>query len=190
MTPAGSSASQREGDHALLHAWQRGDADAARRLVERYTSTLLRFFAAHVHESAADLVQQTWAACVAKHDRIEVQLPFRAFLFGVARKELLMYLRRHYRRQREAEPQLDGAALDTSPSQRVARLERSRALQQAVQALPPEARMIVQLAYWEELPLEQIAMVLEVPVGTVKSRLFRARGLLRDAMEQRSPPTA
>ena len=65
----------------------------------------------------------------------------------------------------------------------VLRAEERRQVQRAVDALPEKYRVVVLLYYMEELPLAQIASVLRVPEGTVKSRLYQARKLLRQQLE-------
>ena len=65
----------------------------------------------------------------------------------------------------------------------VLRAEERRQVQRAVDTLPEKYRVVVLLYYMEELPLEQIASVLHIPSGTVKSRLHQARKLLRQQLE-------
>jgi RNA polymerase sigma-70 factor (ECF subfamily) len=173
-----------EDDFALLRAWRSGDAGAGDRLVERHFDRLYRFFRAHVDDGIADLVQRTWTACVEKRDRIPEGVKFRAFLFGVAHKELLMHLRKHYRGQRAmTKVAASAAAPVTTPSQAVAVREQEQLLRWALGRIPMDSRLALELFYWEELSIDEVAGVLEVPSGTVKSRLHRARSQLREAME-------
>lgn len=72
-----------------------------------------------------------------------------------------------------------GHELGETPSQVVAMREEQRFLLVALQRLPLEIQMAVELHYWEQVPEREIAEVLEIPQGTVKSRLFRGRELLR-----------
>ena len=59
-----------------------------------------------------------------------------------------------------------------------------RALVQALQGMPVELQIVLELYYWEELSVDEVAAAVEVPPGTVKSRLFRGRQLLREALER------
>jgi RNA polymerase sigma-70 factor (ECF subfamily) len=173
-----------EDDFALLRAWRSGDTPAGDSLVERHFDRLYRFFRAHVDDGIADLVQRTWTACVEKRDRIPDGVKFRAFLFGVAHKELLMYLRKHYRGQRAmTKVAASEAAPVTTPSQAVAVREQEQLLRWALRRIPMDSRLALELFYWEELSVDEVAGVLEIPSGTVKSRLHRARTQLREAME-------
>ena len=65
----------------------------------------------------------------------------------------------------------------------VLRAEERRQVQRAVDTLPEKYRVVVLLYYMEELPLAQIASLLHIPSGTVKSRLYQARKLLRQQLE-------
>ena len=77
----------------------------------------------------------------------------------------------------------DETELTDSIETEVLRAEERRQVQRAVDTLPEKYRVVVLLYYMEELPLAQIASVLRVPEGTVKSRLHQARKLLRQQLE-------
>jgi RNA polymerase sigma factor (sigma-70 family) len=173
-------------DRELLAAWAAGDARAGETFVERHFDGLYRFFANHVDHEIADLVQRTFVACIAKRDRFPEHVSVRAFLYGIAHKELLMTLRK-LAREREAVRAVAGdQGRPTSPSTVVALREEERLLAIAVQRLPLELQILIELFYWEELSVADVALVLELPEGTVKSRLHRARMLLREAIAARA----
>jgi DNA-directed RNA polymerase specialized sigma24 family protein len=71
----------------------------------------------------------------------------------------------------------------TGPSNVLAKHEEQRVLLEALRAIPLDLQIAVELFYWEQLSLLEIASVLEIPEGTVKSRLFRAKQLLRQQIE-------
>ena len=75
------------------------------------------------------------------------------------------------------------AELTNSIETEVLRAEERRQVQRAVDDLPEKYRVVVLLYYMEELPLAQIASLLHIPSGTVKSRLYQARKLLRQQLE-------
>ena len=77
----------------------------------------------------------------------------------------------------------DETGLTDSIETEVLRAEERRQVQRAVDALPEKYRVVVLLYYMEELPLAQIASLLHIPSGTVKSRLHQARKLLRQQLE-------
>jgi RNA polymerase sigma-70 factor (ECF subfamily) len=121
-------------------------------------------------------------AAVEARDRLPTP-GFRAYLFGIAHKQMLMHRRKASTRRETAGLGWDPAAsTDGSPSKRVARSEEQRLLLSGLRRLPLEMQVILQLYYWDELGIAEIAHALGIPGGTVKSRLFRARELVKEAI--------
>jgi RNA polymerase sigma factor (sigma-70 family) len=171
-------------DAALLTRWRAGDLPAGGALVRRHVGALERFFRGKTAD-LADLVQQTLAACVRARDRVPEGLHFRAYLLGIARNVLLHDLRR---RGRKPEPDaLDEHAVagpsELSPSRVVAVRDERRLLLRALRRLPFELQWVIELHYWEGMRQDDVAAVLDVPPGTIKSRLSRAKKLLRAQIE-------
>ncbi len=163
-------------DGALLRAWRDGDAQAGEVLVTRHLESVHRFFANKVRGSTDDLVQQTFLASLEAADRFEGRASFRAYLFGIARH----LLHRHYRqRHREFDPLTSSAHImlvdQRTPADTMAQAEEERLLLRGLQLLPLELQTLLELAYWESLSDRELSDVLELPVGTVKSRLRKAR---------------
>lgn len=163
-------------DLSLLEAWRGGDHRAARELLDRYFPLLYRFFRNKVDGDIDDLVQATFLACT--RTRTEVHTSFRAWLLTIARHELYAHLRKQQRRRTDQE--LDAeihSVVDTgtSPSVAAARAQRNRLLLAALRHLPLELQVILELHYWEDLSTSEMADVVGIPQGTVKSRLRRAR---------------
>ena len=169
-------------DLALLDRWAAGDESAGNALVRRYFSPLYRFFAPRVGADAAELIQGTLTGLVEAHDRFSREVGLRAFLFGIARNTLMMHLRTRYRAGRVFDPVTDPVAIDqaTSPSGRVAAAQEQRLLLRALRRLPLETQLLLELFYWEQLSIQELATVLEAKPGAIKVRLHRARKTLRD----------
>jgi RNA polymerase sigma factor (sigma-70 family) len=170
-------------DRELLVAWQHGDALAAERLIGRYGPRLHNFFASKVASGVEDLLQQTLSDCVAARWHIEEdgdRNSFRGFLFTVARRRLLNHYRQWMRRGHRLEP-LEHSIADVEPSvsELVAARDRQRRLQWALQQLPIDSQVALELHYWEGLSVAEIAQVVDAPTGTVKARLVRARNRLK-----------
>jgi RNA polymerase sigma factor (sigma-70 family) len=171
-----------DADHMLRLA--SGDASALRPLYERHGRALLRFSAAmcRSRQLAEDLVHDTFVALLREPFSFDPQLgSVYGYLCGVLRHRVS----RHYRQQKRwvaldgndeaAEP----AALDSpSPADEIARSEVTAAFRRAMLELPLQHREIIALCDLEELPYATVATILAVPVGTVRSRLHRARALL------------
>ncbi|MEM6988988.1 MAG: sigma-70 family RNA polymerase sigma factor [Myxococcota bacterium] len=172
-------------DGALLAAWRGGDLSAGEQLFSKHVDRVSRFFYNKVSEGIDDLVQQTFLACVESADRFRGDSSFRTFLLGVARN----MLRRHYEKLGRGREfgDLDAvtaADLSTTPSMAVARVRDQRLLLESLRRIPVDSQIALELYYWEDLNAREIAEVLEVPIGTVKTRLRRAKTLLREQVEQ------
>ncbi|MCH9684648.1 MAG: sigma-70 family RNA polymerase sigma factor [Deltaproteobacteria bacterium] len=175
-------------DVELLDAWRGGDLGAGRALFERHISALSRFFRTKVGDEREDLIQTTFLACVESRDRVRDGTSFRAYLFRIARNALYDHLVRAHRGPSRPDP-LTQSILDlgTSPSRMVAKTEQDRLLLLALRRLPVALQILLELHYWEGLTTADLAEALDIPRGTVKTRLFRARALLREQL-QRSVP--
>jgi RNA polymerase sigma factor (sigma-70 family) len=177
---------QARSDFALLEAWRGGDEAAGRELFSRYFDSMYRFFRNKVDDAAEDLTQQTFMGLVQGKDRFRGEASFRTYLFMIARKRLYSYLRKS-RADQDATPWGERSVADLglpSPSRVMASQEEQRLLLLALRQLPLEMQVALELFYWEELTVTEIAEVLETPVGTVKSRLQRARARLDVAIAE------
>lgn len=169
-------------DGELLAAWRAGDARAGEALVARHWAAIARFFRAKLADSdAADLIAQTLLACVEGRDRIEGD-NVKAYLFAVARRRLADFLRTRARM-----PALDLASssladLATGPATALDRDQRHALLRRALDLIPLDDQIALELAYYEDLSTRELAEVLEIPENTVRSRLARARVKLREAL--------
>ena len=165
-------------DSALLAAWASGCLDAGNQLVERYFGVVHRFFRNKVGTGLDDLVQQTFLGCIEARGRYQERSSFKTYLLAIARNQLY----NHYRRQRY--DRLDFTTrsaqdLGASPNGLAAKREMEHLLLLALQRIPIDSQVLLELAYWEHLTTADIAAILDVPVNTVHSRLHRARQAMR-----------
>lgn len=179
------------GDLELVRAWRSGDVAAGEALVERHLESVHRFFSNKVRHATDDLVQRTFLACVESLDAFEGRSSFRSYLFGIARHVL-------YHHWRDADRGFDvltvsvGSRLvdQPSPADHVAARQEQRLLLRALRGLPLELQTLLELAYWEGLSDRELAEALELPTGTIKSRLRKARGLLDAELSSLAPSPA
>ncbi|MEM6991773.1 MAG: sigma-70 family RNA polymerase sigma factor [Myxococcota bacterium] len=169
-------------ERELLEAWAGGDMDAAAALYRRHIDGVSRFFLSKVDDGADDLVQRTFEACVKFRARLQHVSSFRAYVFTIARNELYAWVRR-----RRSDTSFDSMVLciadaGPSPSAAAAAAQDQQRLLAALRGLPIDLQMTLELYYWEQLSTEELAEVLSIPRGTVKSRLFRAREALRERL--------
>jgi len=165
----------------LLLAWRAGDNEAGSRLLRRHFRTLYRFFRSKVDTGVEDLVQQTMLACADGVHRFRGDASFKTYLLAIARTQLLMHLRKHARKGKQV-VELETSVADVlgSPSVEVAGKDEQRLVLRALRHIPVDLQIAVELHYWEEMRIEDIADVVGIPAGTVKSRLNRARRLVRE----------
>jgi RNA polymerase sigma factor (sigma-70 family) len=171
-------------DIELAEAWKAGDASAGDALFERHFDALFRFFRNKVGEGMEDLVHDTFVACVSG-PQFRGEASFRTWLFTVARHTLYAHLKKHARRGEELDAnEVSIASLATSPSGLLAKKSEERLLLQALRAIPLDLQVALELFYWEDLAAPEIAAVLEVPEGTVRSRLRRAKEVLDERLAE------
>jgi len=136
---------------------------------------------------ADDLVQETYLRAFRFSHRFQPGTHLRAWLFQILRNTFLTFYRVREREAPVAEdgvPDWDPPMFHDAPEDDGATMEAHTDLERAMRRLPEEFRTVLLLAEVEGLPLEEVARVMVCPVGTVKSRIFRAkerlRALLRD----------
>jgi RNA polymerase sigma-70 factor (ECF subfamily) len=163
-----------------------GDGGALRPLYERHGRALLRFSAAmcRSRQAAEDMVHDTFVELMRAPGHFDPsQGSVFAYLCGVLRHRIS----HHYRHQRRWVALDDGADdggqgtqvhEGPGPVDEIARSELTAAFRRAMLELPLPHREVIALCDLEELPYATVAVILDCPVGTVRSRLHRARALL------------
>ncbi len=169
---------------AWLEAWRAGDRQAGSRLFERYFDPLFRFFRNKVDEGADDLVQQTFLACVRNRDRVREGASFRSYLFRVAHSKLYDHLRAKMKGRDIDFGVTSVVDMGESPSQLIVKSEDQRMLLEALRRLPLDLQVALELYYVERLRGPELAQVLDIPEGTVRSRLRRGREMLKACVAQ------
>ncbi len=172
----------------LLVAWQDGDRSAGNAFVERYFAAVYRFLRRRIEDAAMakDLAQRTFLACVEAGRQLAPTSGVRAYLLGIARNILL----HHFREQRSLPPEAGARDSSLTPSRVVARCQERSLVRTALATLPEPFRVVLELHYWDELSVAEIALMLDAPIGTIKWRMHRGRDLLRSRIAAASvPPT-
>jgi len=168
---------------ALLLRWRNGEDAAGNELVRRHFDGVFMFFFNKAPAVADDLTQKTFLGCHEAKARIREDGSFRAYLYGIARKQLLKYFEKAGRTVAMGDGPQGQSPTRESPSREVARHQEQRVLLQALRTLPLDLQIILELYYWEDMSVADVAAVVEIPAGTVKSRLHRAREALRAAID-------
>jgi RNA polymerase sigma-70 factor (ECF subfamily) len=176
-----SSSPDPRADELLAVRCQLGERVAFDELIARWHEPLWRYLCrlSNSPDAARDLAQDTWIRVFRGIARLREPAKLRAWLFGIARNVAMDRLRLQYS---------EGPLADLNPEELpvaddVNLEEEFATLESGLANLPIVERETLTLFYLRELSLDEIAGLVGVPVGTVKSRLFRARQSLRRAMK-------
>ena len=175
-------------DGELLDRYRQGDRRAFQTLVERYTRELYNFLFHMTRDGtlAEDAFQETFLQIHRSAGAFDLQRPFKPWLFTIAANKARDALRQRMRQQ--AAP-LDAAVAGSdqgatyaelmpadipSPEAGLTNLQTQQAVDRIVAGMPENLRVVLVLCYFNEMPYQEIADLLGVPLGTVKSRLHAA----------------
>lgn len=187
-------------DKELVACIRRGEGEAIALLVDRYSARLYRYLKGLVGDAslAEDILQDTWLRVVERLDRYDAAQPFVVWLFAVGRHRAFDLLRQRARETRSLGSQADSreneegerldplervAAEGPSPLEQLAEQELGRRVGEAFACLPRHYREVLTLRFREDLALEEIARLLDLPLSTVKTRVQRGLVLLRQRAE-------
>ena len=180
-------------DEELLGSYRRGESAALEILIRRYHDDLMRFLVRLVGERSAaeDVFQEAFLQVHTSADTFDTSRRFKPWLFTIAANKARDSLRRNVRRRTlDLSAPVSGPSSGESgagptfvdlmqvegldPGEIADQAERDRMVQQAVSELPMALREVLLLAYFQRLSYSDIAEALEIPLGTVKSRLHAA----------------
>ncbi|MGA4686124.1 MULTISPECIES: RNA polymerase sigma factor [Micromonospora] len=156
-------------------------------IFDRHAPHIHRYLARRLGSAAADdLVAETFLAAFRRRDRFDTGRPnARPWLYGIA-TNLVAQQRRTEEREYRLRQAYGPATSEASPADRVAAEVTARSLRRhlldALAGLADGDRDVLLLVAWEDLTYEEVAAALAIPVGTVRSRLNRARRLLRERL--------
>ena len=186
-------------DHLLLEATLAGDEAAFAELVRRYRNQITNFIYRMTsdYEISVDLAQETFMRVYAAADRYQTTYAFSTYIYRIATNLAISELRRRKRRRLtslttffQGRDQSDEASCELDPPDSrplqdatVVEDERRAAVARAIATLPEKYRAPLVLRDVEERSYEEIACILQMSEGTVKSRINRARNFLRDKLQ-------
>ncbi len=183
-------------DHALIEATRGGDETAFAEIMSRYrnpiTNYLYRFL--NDYEEAVDLAQETFVRVYFAIDRYHTQFAFSTYIYRIATNLAISEIRRRKRRRVLSltglfQSQDDAAVEFQPPDERIlpdAELvedERSKVIARAIATLPEKYRVPVILRDVEGRSYDEIAEIMELGLGTTKSRISRGRALLKEKLQ-------
>lgn len=170
----------------LVKAARKGREDALLRLFDEHHQPLFRF-AYRLTGSVADaedIVQECFLGLLRPESLYDpARTALRTYLFGAVRNQA----RKRLRKRETAGEEVSDAMDDRSPETEALRTELAETVARAVRRLPETQREVLILAHYEQMPLAEIARVLEIETAAVKSRLQRARAALKEALAAYAP---
>jgi RNA polymerase sigma-70 factor (ECF subfamily) len=191
-----------ETDEDLVESALAGDRRAFERLVRRHQRPLVNHLYRQIgrEEAAADLAQEVFLKVYLSLDSFGPAYRFTTWLYRIASNSAIDHLRK--RRPRTCSLQTDacderGSAAESSlagsgptPHDVLRLRELQTRLEQAVRTLPADFRPLILLRHRLHCRYDEIARIADLPLGTVKNRIFRARGMLRARLGDLLPPEA
>lgn len=171
-------------EEQLMSAFSRGSNDAFSELFARYRQPLFGFFWRRVADraQAEELTQEAFVAVIRAAQRYEQSAKFRTYLYAIALKIL-----RAYRRKAAFRATFLGSPVDHVEPAAESGVVTQVFMREALRKLEAMDREILLLREFEQLSYAEIAELLNLPVNTVRSRLFRARTALRGLLSENAP---
>jgi len=182
-------------DRGLVARILGGDRDRFTELVTRYERRVINYVyrITHRYEDAHDLAQDIFVKVYLALDRYDPKYQFSTWLFRIAQNSAIDALRKKTLSEvplTRSAPEEDGGTKERefaddgiSPYRALKNKQLSAAIDEAVRHLPADYRELIQLRHFAEMSYEEIASMKKLPLGTVKNKLFRARNLLKDALD-------
>lgn len=168
----------------LVVRWRRGDRSAAAELLELFQRPLLYYLRRLVRSEADawDVSQETWLSLFHSLHTLRDPQRLPAFVYRVGRNAALLHLRKQNAATALLESAAESVPDDADAADESFAAEDAAALHRALETLSPPHREVLTLFFLRDLSIEDIAAVVGVPEGTIKSRLFHGRRLLREAL--------
>ncbi len=177
-------------DQAMLIARaQRGDVQAYQALVREHEQLAFRaaFLITRDADEAADAAQDAFLRAYRALGSFKTDKPFRPWILRIVTNQALNRVKFAQRRVKMTERYAHAVAMDPVIESNIEEREQSERLLQAVSKLSDDERALVSLRYFLELPEAEVADTLNVPIGTVKSRMHRTLARLREIIRSEFP---
>lgn len=192
---AGSRSIEAVSDHELLALIRDGDEAAFQEIVRRYRNPITNFVFRMIddYERSVELAQETFIRVYTSASRYQANYSFSTYIYRIASNLAISELRRRKRRKFVSlfspftnddgeQVEMDLPDLNPLQDESLIETERRQAVARAITSLPEKYRVAIVLRDVEGLSYDRIAEVLELSEGTVKSRINRARNLLKDKL--------
>lgn len=188
---------EKRSDHELIEATKNGDESAFTEIVTRYKSPLTNYLYRFLndYEEAVDLAQETFVRVYFAIDRYHTQFAFSTYIYRIATNLAISEIRRRKRRRLFSISGLLGGEKDDGtefeipddralPENELLDNERDTQIARAIAALPEKYRIAIILRDIQGRSYEEVSAVMDLGLGTTKSRISRGRALLKEKLQE------
>ena len=190
MESKGKTAFKIEDDERLIAKAQEGDLYSFDLLVKKYQKKIyfLAYRMVKNHDTADDIAQETFIHAYSSIKSFKLGYSFYTWLYRICMNLSINHLKRQKFVIPESQFGEEGSPLEKEtvredPLSLLVRKEQETKIEQAIESLPPKYKAVFILKVYEDLSYEEIAQTLKISLGTVMSRLFRARGRLQELLK-------
>ncbi|MEM6343298.1 MAG: sigma-70 family RNA polymerase sigma factor [Bacteroidota bacterium] len=182
-------------DRELVAAAQRGEQPAFETLLKKYRKSVYYMLLKMVKnaDDAEDLTQEAFAKAFNSINKFDSKYAFSTWLFRIATNNCIDFIRKKRVQTISIDQSVegdDGSNMtfdvkddDLDPNDTMLKKQRAKYLTMAIDRLPEKYRVLVELRYFKEFSYDEVAKELDIPLGTVKAQLFRARELLNQELK-------
>ncbi len=196
VTNEGRNTEQSRQDREWAQKAKEGDEAAYQKIVDRYRNSLHYYIGKMVKNRSVveDLVQETFMKAFDSIESYNTDYAFSTWLYRIAKNHTIDYMRKKKLQTlsidepvqtKEGEMQMELPDEQEQTDRSVIRKQRKKIIQQAIDNLPDKYRKVIQLRHMQEKTYDEISEKLDLPLGTVKAHIFRARELLYKALKDK-----
>ena len=176
-------------DKALISAAIAGDQDAYKRLMKKYHGAISHLVMRMIgnQDDVEDLTQEAFIKAFNSLASFNHEFAFSTWLYKIASNNCIDYMRKRKLRTisidrpspaSDSDHQYEIPDSSNIPDQHILKSQQTQAIQKAIDALPDKYRTVIVMRHQEERSYEEIAVALDLPLGTIKAHIFRAREML------------
>ncbi len=186
---------KRQEDRALINAALKGDERAFESILNRYRNLVFTIMLKMVRnpQEAEDLTQEAFMKAFNSLSSFNDEFAFSTWLMKIATNNCIDFLRKRKLKTysihqpiqyKDEQIEIDLPDAEPGPEKILLQEERKRMIEEAIEELPPRYRYVVMLRHKEEKSYEEISEILNLPLGTVKAQIFRAREMLNKKLKE------
>lgn len=173
-------------DAVLVEKHQKGDANAINSLVKKWHVNFCKyaFWIVKDADVAKDIAQESWSVIINKLDELQDPKKFKSWAISIVNRKAIDWIRAHNSEQNKLRKHFNESDKEDSFTEIEDISSVKKALLNSIEKLSIEHQIVIRLFYKENYRLKEISEILQISVGTTKSRLFHAREKLKSILKQ------